>query len=241
MDEDDFYRSNPLAAAIRLAMKRPSLYSNQRMYRLVRSEIQQQARSFADIRNIELFITGVDLENGELHIFGDDPTDSVVDAIMASTAIQPYFAPWQYQGRSFADGGLISNLPLLVALERGATEIFALDVTHSSSGISQEHDLLSLLRREACLIIDQMRKQELLRARAKLGNRLHHFHYTNFPGLMPFNFSHTAEMIGDGEAMVTDYLERKNKQNNFISRWLQHQRNRLPTGLRRKISASAST
>jgi NTE family protein len=218
MDEDDFFSSNPLVTALRLVLKRPGLYSNQRMYRLVLAEVQHQARCFADISDVHLYLTAVGLENGELHVFGDDPGDSVVDAIMASTAIQPYFEPWSYQGHCFADGGLISNLPLLVALERGATEIYTLDVTLSSSGKEIAQDLFGLLRQEAYLVIDQMRKQELLRARAQLGNRLHHIHYPRFPGLMPFDFSHTAEMIADGKMMVTDYLDRLNHDHNPIKR-----------------------
>jgi NTE family protein len=229
MDEKVFFPSNPVVAALRLVLRQPSLYSNQRMYRLIVSEVQHQASCFSDINNARLFLTAVNLENGAIHIFGDKPDDSVVDAIMASTAIQPYFAPWRYQGCHFADGGLISNLPLLVALERGATEIYALDVTHGSSDTGGEQDLFSILRQEVCIVIDQMRKQELLRARAKLGKHLHHIHYPRFPGLMPFDFSHTVEMIVDGELMVNDYLDRLSREQNPIHRWFQRRQDRRPS------------
>jgi NTE family protein len=223
MEREDFYSNNPLVTALRLAFRKPSLYSNQRMYRLVRTEIQSQAPTFADLNRARLYLTGVDLEKGDLHIFGDDPSESVVDAIMASTAIQPYFAPWSYRGCRYVDGGLVSNLPLLVALKRGATEIYALDVTFSPSGAGDEKDLVSLLRNEAWIVIDRMRRHELFQARKQLGSRLHHIHYTCFPGLMPFDFSHTAEMIADGEAMMAAYLERIERDLNPISRW-KHQR-----------------
>ncbi len=143
---------------------------------------------------------------------------------MASTAIQPYFAPWNYRGRVYADGGLISNLPLLAALERGATEIYALDVTVGASEAGLEQDLLGILRQEVFLVLDQMRKQELRQARARLGNRLHHFHYTRFPGLMPFDFSHTRAMIADGERMLSDYLSQRDRDQNRIRKWLKRRR-----------------
>ncbi len=235
MDQDDFYTSNPILTALRLVFRRPSLYSSQRMYRLVGAEVHNQAPNFAAIPHVGLYLTAVDLERGELHIFGDDPSESVVDGVMASTAIQPFFPPWRYRGRSFVDGGLISNLPLMAALERGATEIYALDVTLSSSGSNGEQDLLSLLRAEAYLVIDNLRRQELIRARSQLGNRLHHISYDRFPGLMPFDFSHTSEMISDGEAMVTDYLRRLNQTKKPLMRWLSKGRTRQPAKLERHL------
>lgn len=217
MDEDDFYSSNPLTTALRLVLNRPSLYSNQRFYRLVRSVVLNEASAFGDLDAVKLYLTGVDLDAGCLHIFGDDPADSLVDAIMASTAIQPYFAPWSYRGRQYIDGGLISNLPLLAAIERGATEIFALDVTAISTSENQVDGLLALLRKEASLVIDQMRRQELLQARARLGDRLHHIHYNKYSHMMPFEFSHTVEMIADGETLTAAYLNR-NQRNSVWAR-----------------------
>ncbi len=223
MDEDDFYSSNPLTAAFRLVFNRPSLYSNQRFYRLVRSVVLTEASIFGDLEAVQLYLTGVDLDAGCLHIFGDDPSDTLVDAIMASTAIQPYFAPWSYRGRQYIDGGLISNLPLMAAIERGATEIFAIDVTANSAGEYQADGLLTLLRKEAYMVIDQMRRQELLQARARLGERLHHIHYNKYAHLMPFEFSHTKEMIADGKALTTAYLQRNQQKSIWarVRRWVQ--------------------
>jgi NTE family protein len=232
MDEGDFYSRNPLLSALRLVLKRPSLYSSQRMYRLVRAEVLNQAACFADIENARLYLTAVDLANGMLHIFGDDCAESVVDAVMASTAIQPFFAPWRYRGRSFVDGGLISNLPLQAAMERGATEIFALDVTVGLSGETLEQDLFGILRQEAYLVIDQMRKQELLRVRAGLGNRLHHLHFTGYPGLMPFDFSQTRAMIEEGERVAAAYLDRLERAGYSALKWLQRSKDKKESRLR---------
>jgi NTE family protein len=221
MDQSDFYRNNALAVAFRLMLNRPSLYSNQRFYRLVRSEVLPFARTFSDFDRVCLYLTGVDLATGRLHIFGDDPEDSVVDAIMASAAIQPYFRPWRYNGRRYADGGLISNLPVMAALERGATEIYALDVTQDSDFGNWEHGLMPLLKREVFLVIDQMRKQELLRARSMLGDKLHHLQYCGYPDLYPFDFSHTTEMLAEGEALASAYLKRRRrgKADPWLKNW----------------------
>jgi NTE family protein len=194
--------------------------------------VLNQAACFADIENARLYLTAVDLANGMLHIFGDDCAESVVDAVMASTAIQPFFAPWRYRGRSFVDGGLISNLPLQAAMERGATEIFALDVTVGLSGETLEQDLFGILRQEAYLVIDQMRKQELLRVRAGLGNRLHHLHFTGYPGLMPFDFSQTRAMIEEGERVAAAYLDRLERAGYSALKWLQRSKDKKESRLR---------
>jgi NTE family protein len=240
MDQDDFFSANPLVSALRLVLNKPSLYSNRRMYRLVRAELQNRVSSFSDIDAVGLFLTAVDLENGDLHIFGDDPDESVADAIMASTSIQPYFAPWRYRGRCYADGGLISNLPLLAALERGATEIYALDVTPNPPSLMPDADLISLLSREAYLVIDRMRKQELIQARARLGHGLHHIPYTKFPGLMPFDFSHTVEMMADGEMVVAQYLERLEQESKPFQKWFTRRREGHPADPRAvRLNANA--
>jgi hypothetical protein len=57
MDESDFYSANPLAAGLRLILKRPSLYSNQRFYRLVRAEVLPQLKCFGDIDQVKLCLS----------------------------------------------------------------------------------------------------------------------------------------------------------------------------------------
>jgi NTE family protein len=221
MDQGDFYRRNALSVAFRLMINRPSLYSNQRFYRLVRSEVLPFAKSFSAIDQVRLYLPSVDLSTGRLNIFGDDPDDSVVDAIMASTAIQPYFTPWKYKGRRYADGGLISNLPLMAAVERGATEIYALDVTQDTANTAWQGGLMPLLKREVLLVIDQMRKQELIQARSMLGDKLHHLHYTGHPELYPFDFSYSAEIMAEGQALASAYLKRRAERHSdpWIKNW----------------------
>ena len=77
---------------------------------------------------MELYITAVDRHTGELRVFGKDRADSILDAIMPSSALPIVFAPWQYKGRQYVDGGVVSDLPMRVAVEVGATELYAIDI-----------------------------------------------------------------------------------------------------------------
>ena len=85
--------------------------------------------SLAGLQGARLFVTATHLRTGRLHVFGDDPNDRVLDALMASTALIPLHPPWEIDGEKYVDGGTVTPLPIRVALERGATEIFALHIS----------------------------------------------------------------------------------------------------------------
>lgn len=79
-------------------------------------------RRFEDLR-IPLTIVATDLQEGEsLHLEQGD----LVVAIMTSTALPLYFPPVLLDGRQVVDGGVTNNVPLDVALRKGARRIFAM-------------------------------------------------------------------------------------------------------------------
>ena len=79
---------------------------------------------------LPLQVTAVDLDSGELVVFGvggrsDCP---LADAVYASMALPPYFPPALIGGRRFVDGGIRSVLPLEIGAEAGADLVVAVDV-----------------------------------------------------------------------------------------------------------------
>ncbi len=103
-----------------------SLYDNRSFYEFLQESSCTPALTFGDLTGARLFVTATHLRTGQLHVFGDDPHDRVLDALMASTALTPLHPPWEVDGERYVDGGTVTPLPLRVALERGATEIYAL-------------------------------------------------------------------------------------------------------------------
>ncbi|PJZ24762.1 alpha/beta hydrolase [Leptospira hartskeerlii] len=79
-----------------------------------------------DFRNMrknpmEIIITAVNILTAELVFFGNKDID--IEHVMASSAI-PLIFPWQYvDGKPHWDGGVMANVPILPAVERGAKEI----------------------------------------------------------------------------------------------------------------------
>ncbi len=92
--------------------------------------------TFSKLTAPRLGLVGADLEQGNTVIYGLDPDDSILEGILASMAIPPWFAPVEEHGHFIMDGGALSNVPIEPALSMGATEIIALDIEdpHSFPG-----------------------------------------------------------------------------------------------------------
>jgi NTE family protein len=69
------------------------------------------------------------MDRGELHVFGDDPDDEILPALLSTAAMLPVYPPREVNGYRYADGGILASLPIQVAVARGADEIIALNLT----------------------------------------------------------------------------------------------------------------
>lgn len=79
-----------------------------------------------------LALISADIETGQPVIYGQDPSQLVLEGLLSSVAIPPWFAPYSKDGQTIVDGGALSNLPIEPALQLGATEIIALDLDDAS-------------------------------------------------------------------------------------------------------------
>jgi NTE family protein len=86
------------------------------------------ARRFADL-TVPLTVTAVDLDTGELVLFGAGAqTAPLVDVLCASCALPMYYPPVVINGRRFGDGGLRCVVPLEPAAELDVELVLAVDV-----------------------------------------------------------------------------------------------------------------
>ena len=104
----------------RLLTGASSVFSNRRLRELLHNVLP--ARSFDELR-IPLAIIATDLESGEAVVL--DKGD-LVEAILASTALPGLFPPIARKGRMLVDGGLSNNVPIDLAVERGAERIIGM-------------------------------------------------------------------------------------------------------------------
>jgi NTE family protein len=86
------------------------------------------ARRFSDLL-LPLTVTTVDLDTGELVLFGAGAANApLIDVLCASCALPIYYPPVLLEGRRYADGGLRGVLPLEPAAELQVEMVLAVDV-----------------------------------------------------------------------------------------------------------------
>jgi NTE family protein len=120
------YPGGRMSVLWRIATGQDSLHDNRLFYQFLQDSGCTPALTFGSITGVQLYITATVFPSGRMHVFGDDPNDRLLDALMASTALTPLHPPWEINGVRYVDGGTVTPLPLRVALDRGATEIWAL-------------------------------------------------------------------------------------------------------------------
>jgi NTE family protein len=94
--------------------------------------------TFNQISWVRLAVVAADIEAGETVIYGQDPGQSILEGLMASVSIPPWFAPYHKNDQILIDGGALSNLPIEPAMRMGATEIFALDLDDNPEPITDD-------------------------------------------------------------------------------------------------------
>lgn len=115
--------ARPLAAA-QQGLAAPSLFD----IAPLRGVIEQivPARTFAALAT-PLTVTAVDLDTGELVLFGQGGrTIPLIDALLASCALPFFYPAVVIEGKRYADGGLRAVLPLDAAA-RSAGTVIAID------------------------------------------------------------------------------------------------------------------
>ena len=118
----EIFPVNPLANA-RALFREGALFPSAAWRRFL--ERQLPFRNIEDT-TVPLRITATDYEDGRSVVFD---SGSVIDAVMASTALPGVFPPYRIGDRWFIDGAISDQLPLKAALEAGADTIYVMAVS----------------------------------------------------------------------------------------------------------------
>ena len=117
----------------------------------------------ATYQNIEeavvpLRITATDYEEGRSVVFD---SGSVVDAVMASTALPGIFPPYRLGARWYLDGAISDQLPLKVALDAGAHTLYVMAVSVPSPPPDRRSPLAVLRHAVTILLFPRIRLDAL--------------------------------------------------------------------------------
>lgn len=153
--------------------------------------------TFGDLTGPRLGIVGADLAEGQTILYGRDPNGSILEAVLASMAIPPWFAPVERDGHFIMDGGVVSNLPIEAALDMGATEIIALDLEDPNTLPGIDNSLTQLAGRLWYAVGRRVVYLEMELARAR-NVRVHHLQLRSHAATPVWDFSDVTGLIRTG-------------------------------------------
>ncbi|UCF59731.1 MAG: patatin-like phospholipase family protein [Anaerolineaceae bacterium] len=147
----------------RLITRQDSLIDSKPLAEFLKQKLPENVDTFSQLaamHGIQVYTVAVSMETGRLEVFGDRKEDHILDGVMASTAIPPYFPPWEVGGQRYLDGGVLSKLPLRVAIERGATQIVALDISYPLGTLEGAHGMIGISGYALSLMMEYLKQME---------------------------------------------------------------------------------
>jgi NTE family protein len=172
---------------------------------------------FGQIKNVRLATVAADLHTGGTVIYGMDPEHSVMEGVLASIAIPPWFAPIEKDGQYIVDGGALSNLPIGPAIKLGATEIIALDLHDPDAYADLNKTIDPILTKLASAIVQRQLGLEMELASAR-GISVHYVPLRSTPPVPLWDFKTHRDLFRTG------YETMKNE----MSRWPQNSHPAMP-------------
>jgi NTE family protein len=205
----DIVPGGHLSKVWRVIRRKPSIFAQEPLEAFIRGHIPADVTTFGDLPpDVRLFVTAANLQTSTLYLFGEDPSAALVDAVLASSAFPGGFPPVRHGRWQYTDGGVIANVPITVAIEKGARTIYALDVAYTGGVYGPATDIIGILLRVASIMLYQDLRQELAYASQQPGLTVHHIIIRGVSQASDFDFDHGPEMVEVGYKRVKRYLER---------------------------------
>jgi NTE family protein len=201
----DVYPENILKILWRVTSKTNSLFSSSGMRRIVTKAFPPGVTTFGQLK-IKLYTTATDLRSSRLVLFGDDAQAPLVDAVMASAAIPAIHPPVTYNELQLVDGGVVANVAASVAMDRGATVIYAINAGYGGEVIDPAEGVVEVLANTLNTVMAQSLLEDIDRAKRDTNVDMHHIAVNGFRGLSFRDFSKTEEMVQFGYDKAKAYL-----------------------------------
>ena len=119
----ELFQSSFLDRAIRVATLKPSLHETDDLRVLIEKAIHPD--TLIEDLHVRYQCVAASIENTTERWFS---SGSLVDAVLASSAVPALFPPVEIDGEHYYDGGLVDSVPLSRAVELGADTVYVLQV-----------------------------------------------------------------------------------------------------------------
>ncbi len=194
----------------RLPLKPWHLLSHLRSEALYHSEglsrLLERSLDYSDIQDAQLAlrIVATDFETGRTVAFH---SGSVVDAVLASSALPGLFPPVEIAGRLYVDGGIADNVPISPAVGAGAKEIYVIRTGFDCPVDAGRLKAMDVLWRSIGLLLNRTLAEDVRRF-----GRAARIVVLPSPCVAPtpiWNLSRGRSLIAEAHRMAGTYLDRE--------------------------------
>lgn len=198
----------PIEALRRLVSQKESVVDNADLRRYLEAHFPPGVDTFEELRNlrgVRVYAVAVELESKRVRVFGDQRSDRLIDGAMASTAVPPYFPPWEVDGKRYLDGGFLSKLPILAALERGARQVVALDVRHAAGSLETARGIIGVATYALSIMMELQTETEIAWA-AQSGADVRVIRLQAPADITFWDYTSAGRMIDHGKTLAREAL-----------------------------------
>ncbi len=206
--ELDLLPSNYLRLALRSMLRPTGPNPAERIREFLIDRGITPSLRFGDLKHAKLIVVSSDLNTGKPILHGMSLDDSVLEAVLVSTALPPWTMPVRKQEKYLMDGAVVSGLPVEPALQAGATEVVALDLMDARDPIAHL-DGIGVLINQVTYAVEQ-RQVDLELALAAAKNVPVFYIDLVAKDLSPiWDFGHADELIAQGYEMGRKAIEER--------------------------------
>jgi len=198
LENERYIHFNPVRLAYRLASRRLYLFSNEFLQRLIAEHTVEDDFAAAQV---PLYVTVTNLGTGKKHVLSEG---RVSEAVLASTAIPGVFGPVEIDGHAYIDGGVTANLDLDTAVELGAKEILAIDLSRCFQ-VPQPSSVLGVITRTVDIVMRDRVERDMAAHGRKVSITLVQPEIERGPGVG--DLRHVSTMIEWGERFGEEIVD----------------------------------
>ena len=217
--QGDLLPANYLWLTVRAVFNRARIYPTQRLRDFFIDHGVTPEMRFVELSGPQLIQVAADLKNYRPYLYGIDPEQSILEGLIASTALPPWLMPLEVQDHFLIDGGVISNLPVEAALTHGATRIYAFDLSDPSEIEVETQGFGAFYSKLVATIEERQIFLELALAEARR-IPVHYLRLKAVPPVPIWDFSYTRELIAQGYQATHEFLDGlQPREQSSLQRW----------------------
>ncbi|MFQ5610508.1 MAG: patatin-like phospholipase family protein [Anaerolineae bacterium] len=209
LSRESIYPGNYATMLWRLARGDAGLFPNDSFKSFLAGHTPNNVQTFAELTTaagVKFYATATQIPSGQLHVFGDDESENLLDALVASSALPPFHPPYRIGDRVYVDGGVVSNLPLQVALDRGAKTVYALHIADDPAEQAPGYGAMSVAYWSIAKLLHEQVTAELEGVNRQRGVKVYYIQLTSDFPLTATDFSQGKQLINRGYGLAMEYL-----------------------------------